>query len=85
MKKLIITVIAMATIACSGKGIVVLEGYEHGVAFCENTYSVVVHKADSTVWADGTASYVVNAGHHKDRQVKDLVDLAHKHCAQYYK
>ena len=66
-----------------GKGIVAVEGYEHGVAFCEHHYHTIAHASDATTWADGTASYVVNKGHYDDPEVKKLIKLAHKHCAQY--
>ena len=86
MKKLtaiVLIVVAMVSLNCSGKGIVIVEGYEHGVAFCEEEFSMVIHKDDCTTWNDGKATYVVNAGHDKDPQVQELVKLAHKTCAQY--
>jgi len=66
----------------NGEGIVILEGYEHGVGFCKPKFQGVVHPADATVWEDELAHYVVNEGHYKDPEVKDLIELTHKICAK---
>lgn len=62
------------------EGIVTLEGYKHGVGFCEKDFSAVILTEDAYTWNDGVATYVVNKGHYNDPEVMDLVDLAHKHC-----
>lgn len=90
MKKviiIIITVIFMGTMLLlvatnSNNGIVTLEGYSEGVAFCESKYSVVVHLDEAHIWNDGIATYVINKGHYSDPQVKELVNLTHKECAK---
>lgn len=84
----IVTVVFAAVIAIgaalnSDNGIIGLEGYEHGVAFCENEYSAVIHLEEASVWNDGVATYVINEGHYKDPEVKDLVALAKVECAKY--
>ena len=76
---------AVAIGLADGQGIVVLEDYAEGVAFCEEEFSTVVHVSDATVWNDGKATFVVNPGHEKDPEVKELVKLAHSQCAQFHK
>ena len=61
-------------------GIVVLPGFEHGVALCEDTFSAVIHEKEATLWADGIAFYTVNKGHYDDPEVQRLVKLAHVEC-----
>lgn len=82
MKKVIVCVCVLAALAtgCNNKGIVTLEGYKYGVAFCESEYSYVVHPKDASVWSDSTATYVVNKGHYSDPQVSELAKLAEKEC-----
>jgi len=67
----------------NNNGIVILDGYEHGVAFCESKMGTVVHTDEASFWNDGIASYVINRGHEKDPQVEELVKLATTHCQQF--
>ena len=80
-----IIICCMLAIYCTrnNNGIVTLEGYEHGVAFCSNEFKFAIHAIDSHSWADETAIYVINKGHDKDPQVKELVKLATTHCSQF--
>ena len=64
----------------SGEGIIILEGYEHGVSFCESEYHSVLFPKEAHVWNDGTATYVINKGHLNDPQVKELVALSKEMC-----
>ena len=82
MKKVSLIVLAIV-LGCSSEGIITLKNYPDGVAFCESQYSAVISNDEATVWNDGTATYVVNAGHYGDKQVQQLINLAHKECAKY--
>ncbi len=64
-------------------GIIALEGYPDGVAFCGDEYHSVVHLNDATVWADNMATYVINKGHFKDPEVVQLVALAQNECSKF--
>jgi hypothetical protein len=64
----------------SGEGIVILEGYPEGAAFCESEYGTVFHSSEATSWNDGVATYVINTGHENDPEVKELILLANKYC-----
>lgn len=81
----IIGVIATALMCsgCSGKGIVILEGYEHGVGFCGQEYGAVLFSATDTVIKDDIGTYVINKGHDNDPQVKELVALTHTECNKF--
>lgn len=82
MKKLL-TVILSALIfsGCSGKGIIILEGYEHAVGFCGKEYGTVLFSStDAVVKMDDVATFVINEGHQNDPQIKALVALAHTEC-----
>ena len=65
------------------KGIVTVPYWSHGVAFCGEEYDAVVHKRDAHTWVDKYATYVVNAGHENDPEVKHLEFWAEKECAQF--
>jgi hypothetical protein len=61
--------------------IVILEGYEHGVAFCgaEKTFrlggtSILAKYQNREVTA------VINSGHRKDPEVDKLINLAFQEC-----
>lgn len=83
MKKYLLVVVMLLSCSIMGctDGIVILDGYAHGVALCENRYSVIVHKEEASYFADGVASYVINHGHINDPQVDDLIKKAHKVCS----
>ncbi len=88
MKKLIavvlVVLVAFVTYnVLNAKGIVTVPGYEHGVAFCQEEYSHVIHTNEGHFWADGTAMYVVNNGHLNDPEVEELKAAAASECAQY--
>lgn len=61
-------------------GIITVPGYAHGVAFCGKEYGAVVSTDEATLWADGVATYVINAGHEKDKEVKVLEWEAKASC-----
>ena len=82
MKYIFAILVALAA-GCNGKGIVVIEDYAHGVAFCEKEFNHVVHHKDATTWSDGVATFVVNRGHENDKEIKQLVELAETICSQY--
>ena len=67
------------------KGIVVLEGYEHGVAFCGNEFPVVgwlTSEGEAFFDKANNITFVVNKGHLADPQVKELRLLAKKECSK---
>jgi prepilin-type N-terminal cleavage/methylation domain-containing protein len=79
----IIGVIATALVCsrCSGKGIVILEGYEHGIGFCGKEYGTVLFSAtDAVIKMDDVATYVINENHQNDPQVNELIALTHTEC-----
>jgi hypothetical protein len=69
---------------CNAEGIVALEGYEHGVAFCEEEYPIIIFDTEEAhLKHEDGIFYVINKGHLDDPEVKQLVDLAEAECAQY--
>lgn len=91
IKAIVITLVTLTLavgaimLSASGEGIVILEGYEHGVALCKETNAAMVHSGDAHMWADGVAMYTINEGHLNDPQVKELVKLAQVECAKLTK
>lgn len=79
---MIIGIVIAYLVGCSGKGIVILEGYEHGVSFCEKDFPAMLPVGDPHTWNDGVATYVINKGHYNDPEVKELVKLTHEICAK---
>ena len=69
---------------CS-RGIVGLEGYAHGVAFCGDEFSwLIVKPTDESHYdKENNITYVINHGHGEDPEVEQLKDLATTECAQY--
>jgi hypothetical protein len=82
MNKLIIALLsALIFSGCSGKGIIILEGYEHGVGFCGKEYGTVLFSAtDAVIKMDDIATYVINENHQNDPQVNELIALTHTEC-----
>ena len=80
MKKAMLVLALVVLSACKADGIVAVNGWANGVAFCEKEYHWVVFQKEVTVWNDGMASYVVNAGHENDEQLQHLKDLVHLYC-----
>jgi len=76
----------LMTVQCSNKGIVALKGFQHGVAFCGNEFSYVVHGKEDHAWYDkeNNITYVINAGHLDDPEVKELEKLAETHCEELF-
>ena len=75
MKKKLLVLSLFVSSACF-EGIVGVEDWAHGVALCEADFSAVVVLEEATVWNDGIATYVVNAGHFQDEQTRKLVKKA---------
>jgi hypothetical protein len=67
------------------KGVVVLDGYSHGVVICgdekDDAERIVDDEFTAYVYMGNTV--IINAGHDTDTQVNDLLTLATKVCAQY--
>ena len=66
----------------SDKGIVVLKGWGQGVAFCGNEFPAVVSSNKDHTWYNSTEdiTFVVNAGHINDKEVKELEAMAITEC-----
>jgi hypothetical protein len=58
---------------------VILEDYEHGVAFCG--HDVVFLDVESEVFKRNDITYVINAGHLEDEEVLALTKKAEEVCA----
>lgn len=69
----------------SHNGIIILDDYEHGVAFCQEEYTTVVYEVGATVFHEGQALYVINKGHEEDPEVDDLKALAEVECTKLKK
>ena len=82
MKRFVAMVLLAVVCGCTNEDIVILEGFEHGVCFCERTYKSVLHLDESTVAQTGEFFIVVNAGHEGDPEVVELAKLAHKVCTE---
>jgi len=89
LKEVLVMLVVLAALAitlvlcsCDNKGIIALEGYEHGVAFCGSEFKSVAHAASAYAWEEGRATYVVNKGHLHDPQVAELKALAEARCAK---
>ena len=68
------------------KGIVAIEGFEHGVALCEKPGEGVqkeMYMGGVTVWNNGHATFIVNEGHENDEEVKALEVAALIECSKY--
>lgn len=78
-----VMIIALLAFADS-RGIISVEGYEHGVAFCGEEFTMVAHSMNAHTWYDNVndITFVVNSGHKQDKEVKELMDLATVECAK---
>jgi len=79
---LVILMLIFINSRCSD-GVIVLEDFEHGVAFCGSEIKWVAHSTGDHAWQEGRATYVVNKGHLHDPEVKELKELAEKVCKKY--
>lgn len=69
-----------------GKGIVAVDNWPHGVALCEGQLQEGVygaHLQEATVWNNGHATFVVNAGHEDDPELQNLQAAALIECSKY--
>ena len=89
--KAVISWLVLFTVVCGfliyninnpNNGIVGLEGYSEGVAFCGHEYKWVIHAADAHVWREHGNTFVINQGHLHDPEVAKLKQLAKEQCAQ---
>lgn len=69
------------------EGIVILDGYAHGVAMCEGDYTdnedMFTQEGEYHMWMQHGVLYTINYGHLEDTEVSELVALATDTCAQY--
>jgi len=86
----IVSLIILVALGClvainvtkNNNGIVILDGFQHGVALCEENFSTVVRTDEASFWNDGKATFVINRGHESDPEVQELVQLAQIKCSQ---
>jgi hypothetical protein len=60
--------------------VVAIPNYSHAVAVCDDEVQPLYVHADFSTWADGVATYTVNAGHEYDPEVVELETVAHELC-----
>jgi len=66
------------------KHIVVIDGFEHGVAFCKEKYIAVVHgNIPADVFVNNGVMYIINKGHLKDKEVSLLMKKANQTCKKH--
>ena len=86
----IVSLIILVALGClvainvtkNNNGIVILDGFQHGVALCGEEPTFIADSMDATSWYDGVATYTINEGHQDDTQVQELVALAQIKCSQ---
>ena len=67
------------------EGVIILEGYEHGVVICGDEKDAAERIVDDefTAYIHNGNTVIINAGHDSDPQVNELLVLATSTCAQY--
>ena len=88
---LIVSLVFIAFIAfvvgnVSGAGIVVVDGWSHGVALCGEVDGAnpVTETSAATLWSNEHGDlFTVNAGHMSDPEVQELIRLTEQECSQY--
>lgn len=86
MLKILLTLITLSAISCTGKGIVVVDGWKHGVALCEGEKreSAPMFEIDGGwMWMKQGVLYVVNDDHLGDDQLVELMQKARQTCSKY--